>query len=148
MSGSDWITVGSMIVTIIATVITIVLTMLAKSASVDARAAAASVRLAANADRLRSAQEHIRSLPLRGVKPDRLIANIRQEFDIALGALPKDGPGSKARKLVAQAQANLNQYETSLLTTPDKGKWEILQINIQDAISDLTAVSMLSGEDK
>lgn len=148
MTDSDWITIGSMIVTIVATIITIVLTIQARRASADAKAAAAKVRFAANADRLRSAQEHIRSLPLRGAKPDRLIANIRQEFDITLGVLPKEGPGSQARELLMIAQTSLNKYESSLATEADKGAWEILQINVQDAISDLTAVATLSGEAK
>lgn len=148
MTDSDWITIGSMIVTIVATIITIVLTIVARSASADAKAAAAKVRFAANADRLRSAQEHIRSLPLRGAKPDRLIANIRQEFDITLGVLPTEGPGSKARGLLVVAQTSLNQYEASLSTKADQGAWEILQINVQNAISDLTAVATLLGETK
>jgi hypothetical protein len=148
MTGSDWITSGSMVVTIVATIITIILTLTARRASADAKAAATKVRFAANADRLRSAQEHIRSLPLRGAKPDQLIANIRQEFDITLGALPKEGPGSEARNLLAVAQTSLNKYESALPTGLDREAWQILQIQVQDAISDLTAVATLPGETK
>jgi hypothetical protein len=102
---------------------------------------------------LRSAQEHIRSLPstqnaLRGAKPDRLIASIRQEFDITLGVLPKEGPGSRARELVAIAQTSLNQYELALSTELDREAWQTLQTQVQDAISDLTAVATLPGETK
>jgi len=148
MTGSDWITSGSMIVTIIATIITIILTIKATRASADAKAAVAKVRLAANADRLRSAQEHIRSLPLRGAKPDQLIANIRQEFDITLGALPKKGPGSEARILLAAAQTSLNIYASALPTGGDQEAWQNLQIQVQDAISDLIDVATLPGETK
>lgn len=148
MTNSDWVSIVSTIVTIVATIITIVLTIKARRASADANAAAAKVRFAANADRLRSAQEHIRSLPLRGSRPDRLIANIRQEFDITLGVLPKEGPGSGARKLVAVAQTSLNKYESALPTGVDREAWQILQTQVQDAISDLTAVATLPGDIK
>jgi len=150
MTGSDWVTVVGMAVTISATIYTIVQAATAKRASNDANAAVAKVRLAANADRLRSAQEHIRSLPstkdaLRGAKPERLISSIRQEFDITLGVLPKEGPGSKARELLVIAQTSLNQYELALPTEVDREAWQSVQTQVQDAISELTAVATLPG---
>jgi hypothetical protein len=160
MTESDWITIVGTVVTIGATVVTIVATIAtidqakkARRASTNANTAVAKVRLAANADRLRSAQEHIRSLPstqaaLRGTNTARLIAGIRQEFDNTLSALPKDGPGSTARKLLETAQASLNKYEHALATEVDREAWQVLQTQVQDAISDLTAAAALPGETK
>ena len=150
MTISDWITLGATVVTIGATIFTVVQAKDARKASADAEAAVAKVRLAANADRLRSAQEHIRSLPslqeaLRGSKPERLIASIRQEFDITLGVLPKTGSGAQARELLVIAQSSLNKYEASLPTEIDRDAWQTLQSSVQDAISDLTTPA-LPGE--
>lgn len=148
MTISDGITVLGIVVTVVATLITIWQAASARDSSRKARTAMDQVRLAAIADRLRSAQEHIRALPtaassVRGAKTPPGVARIRQEFDNTLGALATTGPGSRARKLVVDAQNSLNQYALALPTV-DQAAWQSLQSAVQDAISELTtAVSRL-----
>lgn len=151
MQISDLITLGGAAVTIVAMAVSIIQ---AKNALRDSRAATTAVskfRLAANADRLKSAQQYIRNLPLipaeqRGVQAAQQVSLIRQEFDSTLGALPMKGPGSDVRRLLTDAQANLDAYEASL-TTPlvNRAAWQSLQSSVQDAVSILTTVSSEPG---
>ena len=151
MQFTDWLSIISIIVTVGATAVTIGQAASAAKSSKAAQAAMATIRSAEIAARLRSAQEHIRTLPsvqdaARGGKFKPKLDRIRQEFDNVLGALPKEGEGSRARVLVASAQANLNTYEVSLSTTLDRAAWQSLQTAVQDAISELTTAAVQTGK--
>lgn len=123
----------------------------AREASRSARAAMTSVQLAAVSERLRSAQEHIRDISpqkslARGFKWSPKIDSIRKEFDNVLSALPSAGPGKAARETLSKAQRHLNNYESSLGTTPDTSEWQMLQSDVQDTVSELVAEASKQGD--
>lgn len=118
----------------------------AKKSSRTARSAMTAVQLAAVRERLKSIQEHIRDVApekknIRGYKVGNRFDLIRQEFDNALGTLPKVGQGSSARKQLNQAQTKLNDYQQSFILVPESKTWFALQILVQDTISELSTTT-------
>lgn len=132
-------------------IFTLYQTKRAREASQSARAAMTSVQLAAVSERLRSAQEHIRDISpqkssARGFKWSPKIDAIRKEFDNVLSALPSAGPGKGAREILSRAQNHLNKYESSLGTKADSSEWQMLQSDVQDAVSELVAEASKQGD--
>ena len=151
MSFSDRITLIGTVVTLISMGVSIWQARSAFRSSQIAKRAMKAVKLAAVAERLKSAQEHIRDVApdkvtQRGFKVGNRFDIIRREFDSALNALPKTGVGSEARKLLTNAQTELNSYQNSTLSSKDSTTWQRLQVFVQDAISDLTSTTSSIGE--
>ncbi len=131
-----------MVVTLVSMTVSIRQALSARKSSQTARRAMTIVQLAAIGERLKSAQEHIRDIApdkaeARGYKLGNRFDLIRREFDNALSALPKVGHGSVAREQLTRAQSELNNYHASFLPIPDPTKWGILQVLVQDTISEL-----------
>lgn len=148
---SVFITTIGTIASVGSAIFTFLQTKRAREASKSARAAMTSVQLSAVSERLRSAQEHIRDISpqkssARGFKSSPRIDAIRKEFDNVLSALPSDGPGKGARDILSRAQQHLNKYEKSLGIKADDSEWQMLQSDVQDAISELIYEASKQGD--
>lgn len=112
------------------------------------------INLASVSERLKRAQEEIRRLPTssqstaRGVRPNELIKNTREHFDVALGTLDANGPDASARTKLVAAQNNLNSYELSWNAGDVKPQCaHELQAQVQDVISILgSTIFKLEGK--
>ena len=153
MALSDWITVIGVAVTLLSMAVSIHQAQRAQKSSQSARSAMAAIQLSAVGERLKSAQEHIRDVApdkprARGYKVGNRFDLIRREFDNALSALPKAGPGSVARGHLTKAQIELNEYQASFSSIPDTTKWGAIQVLVQDTISELASNTADIGEVK
>ncbi|MFE0235308.1 hypothetical protein ACFW0F_15310 [Brucella anthropi] len=153
VSSSDWITISGAVITLISMAVSIRQAKSARKSSRDAMSAMVAVQLSAVGERLKSTQEHIRDVApakkhVRGYKVGNRFDLVRREFDNALSALPKTGPGSAARRILTQAQIKLNDYQESFHLQPDPVTWGELQVLVQDTISELASSSTRIGDHK
>ena len=126
----------------------------AKDYSEKLKNAVKRISLLTAAERLRLVQDHIEQLPhrmrdFRGKNPDLSISKIRLEIGRAISSLQREGPGSIARKYLAEAQEELNQYEDSAdrvaAKTPDYNfdadAKRNMRLAVQEAVSELVSAT-------